>query len=421
MKLNARPDFDLITVEQEETVHVLLELTAPTLDGEIARPPATLQIVLDRSGSMAGGRLYAALQAIHSLSSMLRSQDRLGLVTFDDEVAVPVAAGEVGDGTAVRQALHQIRPGAMTNLSAGLLRGIQEAQRVTNGDGINLVLLSDGHANQGLTEPGRLAQFAAGALNAGISTSTIGIGLDYDEDLLAELSRAGSGNANFAEDGDAAGAQLASEVAGLLNSAVQAVSLTVKPTSDVDAVRLFNDLPISTIEDGFMVELGDFHSDETRRLLLEIDVPEIASLGLTHVCHLELRWVDVGSMQSELITIPVNVNVVPGDQAAGRAADAEVETELVFQEAQRAKQQATDALRDGDQHRASEIYRSASKRLRSVKGHANPATEQELAGEADLLEEMATDAAIEPMAVRKRARADFNLKARKRGRNDPRP
>src|SRR5690606_33817671 len=112
------------------------------------------------------------------------------------------------------------------------------------------------------------------------------------------------------------GRALASEVEGLLAQTAQAVSLTVRPSREVAAVRLFNDLPSTPIEGGFMVELGDLYSEETRRLVLEIDVPAIAELGLAQVCELELRWVDLRTMRSELATIPVHVNVVPGDQAA---------------------------------------------------------------------------------------------------------
>ncbi len=97
-----------------------------------------------------------------------------------------------------------------------------------------------------------------------------------------------------------------------------------------------------------MVELGDLTAAESRRLMLEIDVPAIAELGPTSVCELELRWVEVDSMEQKLARIPVNVNVVPGDQAAGRVRDAEVETELAFQLAQREKKEAAEAMRLGD-------------------------------------------------------------------------
>ncbi|MSO42578.1 MAG: VWA domain-containing protein [Solirubrobacterales bacterium] len=417
MELDAKLNFDLIAVESEDTVHLLLELTAPTLEAQETRPPATLQVVLDRSGSMFGPRLDAALRAVHSLSSRLRPEDRFGLVTFDDDVDVPVPAGEIGDGTAVRRALTRIEPGNMTNLSAGVLRGIQEAQRAADGSGATLVLLSDGHANRGVTDHTPLAEFAAGALDAGITSSTIGIGDGYDEDLLAAISRGGSGNAHFAENGDEAGAQLASEVEGLLETTVQAASLTVRPGAQVSELRLYNDLPVSEITDGFMAELGDFHGGETRRLLLEVDVPAITGIGLAEVASLELRWVDVTSMESKLATIPVNVNVVPGDEAAGRTANPEVETELAFQRAQRAKRDATDALRDGDQTRAAEIWLTASEDLRGAAGKAPADKAEELAAEADLLTNLADESSMDATVARKRALADHHRKSSKRGRS----
>ena len=120
-------------------------------------------MVIDRSGSMADGRLVSALQALDSLIGRLRPEDRLGLVIFDDQVTVPVAAGAARRRHPRPPALRQIYPGGMTNLSGGLLRGIQEAQRAADGGGATLVLLSDGHANEGVTDHERLASFAAGA------------------------------------------------------------------------------------------------------------------------------------------------------------------------------------------------------------------------------------------------------------------
>ena len=245
MRIDTKLDFNLISLEQAETIHALLELTAPELPGERRRDPATLQVVLDRSGSMANGSLHSALVAIDSLLGRLGPEDRFGLVVFDDAVQVAVPAGELRDPGRARAILRQIGPGGMTNLAGGLLRGIQEAQRVAGEGGATLVLLSDGHANDGVTDPTQLGDFAAGAYRSGIATSTIGVGYDYDEDLLTEVSKGGQGNAHFAISGDEAGGQLASEVDGLLEQSVQAVSLTVRPSDAVSQVRLFNDLPVA--------------------------------------------------------------------------------------------------------------------------------------------------------------------------------
>ena len=419
MDLNAKLDFNVVAVDQGETVHLLLEMEAPGLKGERRRDPAHLQVVLDRSGSMHGGSLVSALQAIDSLIGRLHEDDLFGLVVFDNQVGVPVPAGPVGDGTAIRNVLHQIHPGGTTNLCGGLLRGIQECQRVSDGRSSTLVLLSDGHANVGITDHGALADVAAGALKAGTSISTIGIGYGYDEDLLEAITRGGGGNSHFAENGDEAGAQLASEVDGLLEQVVQAASLLVKPSEQVSAVRLYNDMPVADVAGGFMVELGEFVASEKRKLLFEIDVPDIATIGVAQVCEMELRWVDTESMESKVATIPVNVNVIPGDQAAGRVKDTEVETELTFQQSQRSKREAADALRDGDLDRAQMLLRRSSERLSSLDRASRSQRELfDVDDELAMIERLQSESEMDINMARKRAHADFHKKSRRRGRED---
>lgn len=417
MRLNALRDVDVVAVEAEDQVSVLLDLAAPTREGAEERQPATLQVVLDRSGSMGGGQLDAAKEALKALINRLDPSDNFGLVVFDDNVDVAVPAGPLRDKQAVWHAIQAVEAGATTNLSGGLLRGLQEARRVKDEHGATLVLLSDGHANVGVTTHDELERIASGARNVGVTATTIGLGLGYDEQLMAAVSRGGAGNAHFAEEPDTAGAALASEVDGLLDQVVQAASLTVRPTGAVDAVHLFNDLPAITIDGGFMVELGDFYSGEQRKLLLTIDVPAMAALSLAQVCELELQWVDIATLDSHTVTIPVHVNVVPGDQAAGRIPNATVRTELAFQSAQRAKRQAADALRRGDVDAASRAYDDAGQTLQSFAAEAAPAMASEIAAEADLLLDLSERARFEDASrMAKFSEADRHLKERKRGR-----
>ncbi len=306
----------------------------------------------------------------------------------------------------------------MTDLASGYLRGIQEAQRAAaDGGSATLVMLSDGHANVGITDQARLEQFAAGAQRSHVSSSTVGIGLGYDENLLASIARGGSGNNHFAENGDDAGAALTSEVDGLLDESIQAASLTVRPSKDVSAVRLYNDLPVGAIEDGFMVELGNLHAAEQRRLILQADIPAIGGAGLASICDLELRWVDVETMRSERVDLPVYVNVVPGDEAAGRMSDPAVTTELSFQKAQRAKREATDALRSGDLDKATGLWRTASAELEDLDLTGAPdSAVTEIADEVQVLKELADQARVDALMASKRAVADHHMKSRKRGR-----
>lgn len=422
MHLNALLDVDVVAVEAEDQVSVLLELAAPVAPTTQQRPPATLQVVLDRSGSMGGGQLEAAKDALNALITRLDPSDNFGLVAFDDTVEVVVPAGPLHDKQVVRHVVAMIEPGATTNLSGGLLRGLQEARRVKGDRGATLVLVSDGHANVGITDHGELERVVAGARRAGVTSSTVGLGLGYDEALMASVSRGGAGNAHFAEEPDVAGAALASEVEGLLDQAVQAASLIVRPSGDVHSVHLFNDLPAAAIDSGFMVELGDFYSGEQRKLLLTIDVPAMAALGLAEVCSLELQWVDAVTLDSHTVTIPVHVNVVPGDQAAGRVPNATVRTELAFQSAQRAKKAAADALRRGDVDEAARAYDDAGATLQAFAADAAPAMASEIKAEAELLMDLSARARLEdPSRIAKFTEADRNLKERKRGRNAGRP
>src|ERR1044072_4601448 len=141
MKINAQMGVDLVAIEGDEELSALVELTAPESPQKDHEPtPSTLIVVLDRSGSMGGGRLEGAKQALLTLVHRLSPTDRFGLVTFDDEVRVEVPAAAVADKQAVKVRIEHIRPGGCTNLSAGYLRGLQEARRVAAEEGATVLL-----------------------------------------------------------------------------------------------------------------------------------------------------------------------------------------------------------------------------------------------------------------------------------------
>ena len=357
MHINAHLDVDLVAVEQTDHLTLMLELQAPAAPQDAERLPSAVQVVLDRSGSMAGEPLEAALDALVKLVDRLDPADRFGLVTFDHEVDVVVPAGPVLDKPALKAAIRGVYAGGSTNLSGGLLRGLQEAKRVKTPTGATVLLLSDGHANDGITDPDRLAQVAN---RAQVTVSTIGIGLGYDEALMAAIAQGGNGDHVFAEEIDQAAAAVASQVDGLLSKTVQAASLTIRPTGDVAGVTLYNDLPAHVADGHITVELGDLYAGEQRKLLLGLAVPAMPGLGLANVAALELRYVALPRLVEEVVTLPVHVNVVPGDQAAGRMKNARVEQEKLFQEAQQAKRRAADAILRGDDDEAAHHLRAAA-------------------------------------------------------------
>ncbi len=416
MHLTAHLDVDVVALETEDEVSLLLELTAPTPTPSQDRSPTGLVVVLDRSGSMAGERLSGAQRALRELVDRLDPTDHFGLVTFDHEANVVVPAGPVRDKEAIKRAIADVSPGGSTDLSAGYLRGLQELRR-SGATGPRLLLVSDGHANAGIVEPARLGEVAAAAAGDGIITTTLGFGLGYDEALLGAIARGGNGGELFAEDADTAVGLIAHEIDGLLNQSVQAASLLLRMAPEVAGVRVANDLPAHATDDGILVELGSFWSGELRKLVLTFDVPAMPALGLAQIATLELRYVALPDLVEHTVTLPVHVNVVPGDEAAGRIPDPVVRTELVYQRVQASKRRASEHLQAGDLSAAVEVLRSAKAELGDVLGAAPAELAAELHSEARVLDTLAFEA-TEGLATRasKTMLADAALKSRTRGR-----
>ncbi|MCB0914641.1 MAG: VWA domain-containing protein [Actinobacteria bacterium] len=355
MHLNTHLDFDLVALETDDEITVMIDLEAPSrADEDSERPAHTTVVVLDRSGSMHGDRLEAAKRGLIELVARLDDRDQFGVVVFDSQAAVAIPADTVGTHgrDQLRRRIAAIDVGGSTDLSSGYLRGLQEAKRVAGPTGATIVLLSDGHANSGETDPARLRALARNHADQRITTSTIGIGTGYDEAILAEVATGGSGNHSFARGPDEAAAAVAAEVDGLLGKTVQAASLLIAPTAEVSTIGVLNDLPATATADGVIIELGDFYGSEQRRVVVNLGVPAMAALGLAQVAEVTLTFVALPDLAEHTVTVPIAVNVVPGDVAAGRIAAPEVTQEKLLLAVQRSKREAEQALRRGDRDAA---------------------------------------------------------------------
>jgi Ca-activated chloride channel homolog len=418
MQLSAHLDLDVVALEQADDLTLLVELAAPTPPSTQQRPTATLQVVLDRSGSMHGERLEGAKAALSLLVDQLDPTDNFGLVAFDHAVRVVVPAGPLADKAAVKRAIAEVDAGGTTDLSSGYLRGLQEAQRVAGPAGGTLLLISDGHANAGVTDPAVLGKVAEQARGKGVTTSTLGFGLGYDERLLAALAQGGRGTEHFAEEADTAVAKVAGELDGLLDKVVQAASMHVRMSEHVEAIAVLNDLPVQTVDGGVMLELGSFYAGETRKLVLRFRVPGVAALGLLEIATLTMTHVQLPELVQHTTELPVHVNVVPGDQAAGRIPDPVVRSEAMFQETQKRKGEASELLSQGRHGEASALLRSTASDLRAFAAEMPAEHTDELFAELGTVASLAdeVDAGYGERAA-KAASYDRARKSRTRGRD----
>ena len=164
------------------------------------RAPMDLVIVVDRSGSMRGDKIVAVKAAALKLLDRLQRDDRVTLISYSDDVTVDAFGGPVGpSGRALRDALMRVRAGGSTALGPALFKAIERLERADNGEArmAHVMLLSDGLANRGEQRPKIIGARAAGGFRVGVSVSTLGVGSDYNEDLMTRVADEGGGRYHF--------------------------------------------------------------------------------------------------------------------------------------------------------------------------------------------------------------------------------
>ncbi len=365
MDLTSTLEHDVVALETAHDLHVLVELTAPDPTPGGGREPLRLAVVLDDSGSMRGHRLAAAKRCASYLADQLGPRDALALIAYGDEARLLQPLGPP-DPAATAAALASLFANEMTNLSAGWFKGRDELAAAD--DGLRRVLLlTDGLANRGITDPSQLTALAAQAAGQGVSTTTIGVGQGFDEDLLTAIADAGGGESHYAEGADDAPGIFAREFGDLATLVAQNLTLELRPTAAVTAVGLLNDLPVTATAAGWRIEIGDALAGQRLRLVLALHVPGLTALGPTRVADLVLRWVAVGEeVAAHTATHPLVVTGADPDGATADTPDATVTEEVVVLLAGRAAGAARERADAGDVEGASDLLDEHLARLREV-------------------------------------------------------
>jgi Ca-activated chloride channel family protein len=173
--------------------------------------------------------------------------------------------------------------------------------------------------------------------------------------------------------------------------------------------------------DTYVVQLGDLYAGENRRFMIDIEVPGIKALGLCQIAEITIEYLNLSDRQEISVTTPVNVNVVPGDQAAGRIANPVIRAERLIIAAQSEKATAIEELRSGNSKDASARLLKTVAKLRT-EASLIPVTDEASAeslilirSEADEIEKLAEMAKNEDISYSsKRLTEDFSRKTRAR-------
>jgi Ca-activated chloride channel homolog len=383
MKASVRFEHQLLAVEAEHRVHAMLEIESPMAPDQAKRPPLRLALVLDRSGSMAGRKLEVTKECATFLVRRLAPTDEVALVAYDDHVNLVAPLAPVNQ-EALMHVIGSIHSGGSTNLSGGWLKGMEEVKR-GSGEGVRKVLLlTDGLANVGITDPPRLVGMTTNARGAGVGTTTVGFGDGFNEQLLTSMADAGGGKSYYAADPEQAPGIFAEEFEGLMSLVAQNVSVEIRPSSDVQVLGVLNEYPIVDVPGGLQVDLGDAYGEERRRVVFQLLIPELTRLGVAKVADVVLRYVSVGEETAHHeVTIPLNVNLVSADEAAASETDAQVREEVTILGSAKAQKEARDRADRGDFDSAKRLMASSIEQLEQWLPHSD--RQEELRSELEQL------------------------------------
>jgi Ca-activated chloride channel family protein len=258
---------------------VNLSLTLAAADGltsdSIAQRNVDIVIVLDRSGSMKGRKLSDARQAVSNLLSALTAKDRFALITYSDGVQLisdlkPITADHQHR---LATLVANVTAGGGTNLGAGLQTGIDVLlSGEENGNARKLVLISDGLANKGITDAVRLGAMSAIAVEKEFAVSTVGVGHDFNEQLMTTIADRGAGNYYYLENPMAFSEVFQKEFFYAQATIASNVSIWIPRGNGLSLIDAAG-YPITRQKDYAVFYPGNLRSGQTRKLFLTLQVP----------------------------------------------------------------------------------------------------------------------------------------------------
>jgi Ca-activated chloride channel homolog len=258
---------------REQTVDVLIRITPPEVDAGInKRPKLNLGLVLDRSGSMQGEKMLRAREATAYCIDQLLSADRLSVVIFDNIVEVLIPSQFAENKAQLKGLLQEVYARNSTALHEAWVRGgMQVSEHLTEGAVNRVVLITDGLANEGLTNVDSIVSQVRGLADRSVSTSTIGIGDDFNEDLLVPMASAGGGNSWHVKTADDMQRIFAVELEGLISQVAHTVTLGLVPADGVRLADVLNDFEMG--ETG-RYKLPNLQAGSTVDVVVQLRVPE---------------------------------------------------------------------------------------------------------------------------------------------------
>ncbi len=295
-----------------QVAYVLVEARPTQMMAQV-RMPLNFALVLDHSGSMKGAKLKNVKEAVKMVIGRLEPTDYVSVVIFDDTSQVIIPSMPANDKPGMQAAIDQIRDAGGTTMSLGMIQGLNELRRWHIPNAVNrMILLTDGVT---YGDSDRCRQLARDAASAGISIYPLGIGADWDEDLLDSVGQLSGGMpAEFIRNATDALTIFEQQLQSAVDVAIRNASLIlrlpvgVSPKKAVKVLPIISDLGQSVLSDRqVVIPLGDLEKDKPQSVLVELMI-DPRPAGLFRIMQAELSYdVPIANLEGEKIRDDIKV------------------------------------------------------------------------------------------------------------------
>jgi len=295
-----------------QVAYALIEARPTEMMAQV-RMPLNFALVLDHSGSMKGAKLKNVKEAVKMVIGRLQPTDYVSVVIFDDSVHVVIQSMPANDIPGMQAAIDQIRDAGGTTMSKGMIQGLSELRRWNIPNAVNrMILLTDGVT---YGDSDRCRQLAREAASYGIAIYPLGIGADWDEDLLDSVGQLSGGMpAEFIRNASDALSIFEQQFQSAVDVAIRNANLIlrlpvgVSPKKAVKVLPIISDLGESVLSDRqVVIPLGDLEKDKPQSVLVELMI-DPRPAGLFRIAQAELSYdVPIANLVGEKIREDIKV------------------------------------------------------------------------------------------------------------------
>jgi Ca-activated chloride channel family protein len=370
---------------QQAIVRILLD--APSVSDRAQRAPINLSVVLDRSGSMSGQKIEkakdAAVEALHRLTP----RDIFSLVIYDHEVHTLVPAQRALNTGWIESQIRSVTARGNTALFGGVSQGASEIRKNLDPAYIHrVILLSDGLANVGPSTPDDLGRLGVALMKEKISVTTVGVGTDYNEDLMTRLSQNSDGNAYFVESSQDLPRIFAAELGQVLNVMAKNVTLIIECPEGVKPLGIIG--REGRIKDRYVeLSLNQLYGGQQKFILLEVEVAPAKANDTREVGLVKLSYTDALTNRQTSVTSQASVRFSGDEREVVNSANLDVQKDYNLTLNAMAQDKAIALSDQGRKQEAAEELKKSSAVLYELGTKTN---DKKLIRKAEEVEQQAT-------------------------------